>query len=180
MNKPRVVSVGLGPIGLAAARLALEKETLDYVGAVDPAADKAGKDLGALLGKGETGIIVSPSAQEAYEALKPDAIIHCTSSFFPRIVDQLIAAASRGINIVSSSEELLVPDYRHPELFEKVQAAALEGQATILGTGVNPGFAMDVMAATASAVCFDVTEVRCRRVVDAGTRRLPLQHKAAM
>lgn len=177
MKKLRVVSVGLGPIGLAAAKLASKKQSLELVGAVDPAPDKAGKDLGTLLGVEALGLEVRPDAAAAYQEWKPDAILHCTSSFFPRIVDQLLAAAKHGVNVVSSAEELLVPDYRHPELAKQVQAAALEGQATVLGTGVNPGFAMDFVAAVASAACFDVDSARCLRMVDAGTRRLPLQRK---
>lgn len=177
MKKIRVVSVGLGPIGASAARLALSKHSIDVVGAVDPHPDKAGKDLGFVLGLPESGVVISEQAEETYRRCRPDAIIHCTSSFIPKVVEQLEAAAKFGVNVVSSSEELLVPDYRHPQLAERLHQAAVEGGATILGTGVNPGFAMDFLAVTASAICFSVGSVNCTRVVDAGTRRLPLQQK---
>jgi 4-hydroxy-tetrahydrodipicolinate reductase len=78
---------------------------------------------------------------------------------------------------VSSTEELLVPALQHRALAQELDAAARRGGATILGTGVNPGFAMDFVAIVASAVTFEVTGVQCTRVVDAGTRRLPLQKK---
>lgn len=177
MSALRIVSTGLGPIGLAAANLLLEKSSLTLVGAVDPDPAKAGKDLGELLGREALNIAVEADADAAYHRLKPDAIIHCTSSFIPRIVEQLECAAKHGVNVVSSSEELLVPDHRHPELAQRIDRAAKDGQVTILGTGVNPGFAMDFAAVVASAVCWRVRGVRCRRVVDAGTRRLPLQRK---
>ena len=45
----RAVSFGLGPIGLAAARLALQKTTVQLVGAIDIDPAKIGKDLGDLL-----------------------------------------------------------------------------------------------------------------------------------
>lgn len=177
MKKLRVVSVGLGPIGLAAAELALNKQTIELVGAVDPAPDKAGQDLGQLLGREALGVEVLGDAAEAYKRWKPDAILHCTSSFFPRVFPQLLEAAEHGVNVVTSAEELLVPDYRHPELAAKVEAAAQRGGATILGTGVNPGFAMDFVASVASACCYEVSSAHCLRLVDAGTRRLPLQRK---
>jgi 4-hydroxy-tetrahydrodipicolinate reductase len=177
MKVLRIVSTGLGPIGLAAARLLLEKSSLSLVGAVDPDPAKAGQDLGSLLDREPLGILVEADAATAYQRLKPDAIIHCTSSFVPRIVEQLETAVKHGVNVVSSSEELLVPDHRQPELAAKLHGVALDGGATILGTGVNPGFAMDFVAVVASAVCWRVRGVRCRRVVDAGTRRLPLQQK---
>lgn len=177
MKRLRVVSVGLGPIGLAAARLALSKRNLELVGAVDVDPAKTGKDLGELLDSPSTGVVIEAEASAAYQRLKPDAILHCTSSFLPRVIDQLLEAVGAGVNVVSSTEELLVPDWRHPELAERLHQAALAGGATVVGTGVNPGYAMDFVAAVGSAVCFDVQSVHCLRVVDAGSRRLPLQQK---
>lgn len=177
-NPVRVVSFGLGPIGMAAARLALQKSTLQLVGAVDVDPAKVGKDLGDLLELGRTtGIQVEADAKKALDRLKPDAVLHCTSSFLPAIKDQLLTLAERGIDVVSSTEELLVPDHQHPELAAELDAAAKAGGATILGTGVNPGYAMDFLAVIASAVAFDVQAVKCVRVVDAATRRQPLQKK---
>lgn len=177
MEKIRVVSVGLGPIGLGAAKLALSKKSIELVGAVDPAPEKAGRDLGELMGGSANQIIVEPDAAKAYSRLKPDAILHCTSSFIPRVKEQLFQAVDSGVNVVSSSEELLAPHERYPEVAKELDQRARNGHVTVLGTGVNPGFAMDFLAVVTSAVCFDVNSVRCTRVVDAGTRRLPLQQK---
>lgn len=171
----KVACVGLGPIGQRAARLALEKNSLEVVAAVDPHPEKSGRDLGELLGLSACGVKVS--AQADYEAWKPDVILHCTSSFLPNIEAQIREAAAAGVNVVSSAEELLVPDLQHPELAAEIDRVAREGQVTVVGTGVNPGFAMDFLAIVASAVCVRVDAVHCRRVVDAGTRRLPLQRK---
>jgi 4-hydroxy-tetrahydrodipicolinate reductase len=109
--------------------------------------------------------------------LRPHAILHCTSSFLPLVKDQLMLAVRAGVNVVSSSEELLMPDLQHAALAAQIDEAARNGGATVLGTGVNPGFAMDFMAVVASAVCQSVESARCVRTVDAGTRRLPLQRK---
>ena len=174
----RVVSFGLGPIGLAAAKLALQKSSLQLVGAIDVDTLKIGKDLGDLLELGRTtGIAVEADAEAALRRLEPDVAIHCTSSFMPGVKEQLLTAAKLGVNVVSSTEELLVPDHQHPELAQELDAAAKSGRITILGTGVNPGYAMDFMAILASAVTFDVQAAKCVRVVDAATRRLPLQRK---
>ena len=177
MKRIRVVSVGLGPIGMAAARLALSKHSIEIVGAVDPDPQKVGQDLGTLLGQKECGIVVSPDASILYAELKPDAILHCTSSFLTRVKDQLFQAVESGINVISSCEELLMPSHSQPDLAIELDRKAKETGVTVLGTGVNPGYAMDFLAIVASAVCFDLHGVRCTRVVDAGTRRLPLQQK---
>jgi 2,4-diaminopentanoate dehydrogenase len=93
------------------------------------------------------------------------------------VKDQLLLAARCGVDVVSSTEELLVPEFQHPALAKELDAAARAAGVSFLGTGVNPGYAMDFVAIVASAVTFDVKSVRCTRVVDAGTRRLPLQKK---
>jgi len=178
MTKIRIVSYGLGPIGLACARLAANKTQLEIVGAVDVDPEVVGRDLGELLElPAPMGVTVENDAAAVFARTKPDGVLHCTSSFLPVIGDQLIEIAAAGVNVVSSAEELLVPDLQNPEIAAKVDAAAREGGATVVGTGVNPGFVMDFMAVVASAVSFDVDRVRCVRVVDAGTRRLPLQRK---
>lgn len=177
-NPLRVVSFGLGPIGLAAARLALQKTSIQLVGAIDIDPNKAGVDLGDLLELGrKTGVIVESDAERALKRLQPDVMLHCTSSFMPMVKDQLLLAARCGVDVVSSTEELLVPEFQHPALAKELDAAAVAGGVSFLGTGVNPGYAMDFIAIVASAVTFDVKSVRCTRVVDAGTRRLPLQKK---
>ena len=173
----RIVSFGLGPIGQAAARLALTKNSVRIVGAIDVDPEKVGRDLGELLGQDAIGVAISDDAKGTIEMQRPDAVLHCTSSFIPVVKDQLCLAAERGVNVVSSSEELLVPDLQHPQLAAEIDEAAKRGRATVLGTGVNPGFVMDTLAVIATGVCFDVSKVECRRVVDAGTRRLPLQKK---
>jgi hypothetical protein len=174
----RVVSFGLGPIGQAAARLALQKSTIELVGAIDVDPAKVGVDLGVLLELGrQTGIVVRGDAEAALRELRPDVMLHCTSSFMPVVKEQLLLAARCGVDVVSSTEELLVPDLQHQAIAAELDAAARSGGTTILGTGVNPGYAMDFAATVASAVTFDVTAVECVRLVDAGTRRLPLQKK---
>jgi hypothetical protein len=179
MSAPvRVVSFGLGPIGLAAARLALQKTTVQLVGAIDIDPQKVGQDLGDLLELGrKTGILVEGDAEKALRRLQPDVMLHCTSSFMPMVKDQLLLAAKCGVDVVSSTEELLVPEFQHEALARELAAAAKAGGVSFLGTGVNPGYAMDFIAVVASAVTFDVQSVKCMRVVDAATRRLPLQKK---
>ena len=136
----RLVSYGLGPIGLAVADLALQKKNFEIVGAIDVDPAKAGKDLHELLGKpGKSGVTVEADAAAVLDRTRPDAILHCTSSFLPVIVDQLVDAARAGVNIVSSAEELLVPDLQHPEIAARIDEAARVGGATGAGHRRQPG-----------------------------------------
>jgi len=47
----------------------------------------------------------------------------------------------------------------------------------VLGTGVNPGFVMDLLPVCLTGVCRNVRAVHVQRVVNASTRRGPLQKK---
>ncbi len=177
-QKLRVVSFGLGPIGQRAAALAASKTSLDLVGAIDVDPALVGRDLGELLGSDSVdGITVSADAAATLQDARPDAVIHCTSSFLPVVGDQLMAIAESGCNVISSTEELLWPRLQHPDIADRIDQAAQAANVSVLGTGVNPGFVMDCLPAFASSVCYGVESVVCRRYVDATPRRLPFQKK---
>ncbi|GMQ83103.1 MAG: oxidoreductase [Rhodothermia bacterium] len=178
-KKYRVVQYGIGPIGQSCLRTILAKNSaLELVGAIDIDPDKVGKDVADIVGQdGKTGVTVSSDVQTVLESTKPDAVVHTTSSFLDRMYDQLILCAKSGVNVVSSTEELSFPFDRHPKISREIDDVAKENGVTILGTGVNPGYAMDALALMATGVCNDVTRIEINRVVDAGLRRLPLQIK---
>ncbi|MBN2255128.1 MAG: dihydrodipicolinate reductase [Deltaproteobacteria bacterium] len=173
-----VIHYGLGPIGLETAKLVLSKKNLKIVGAVDISKEKAGRDLGAVMGLGrELGIPVTDRAQDLFSAQTADIVIHTAGSRITTIYSQLEEIIEAGINVISSSEELLFPFTANKGLAKDLDRAAREKGVTVLGTGVNPGFIMDALPLFLTGVCQDVKTVRVERFVDAGTRRLPLQQK---
>ena len=176
----RVVQYGLGPIGLATARVLLDKQRaglLTLVGAIDIDPQKAGRDLGELLGEEAVGLIVSDDAEHTLREAGPHVVVHATRSFVPAVQDQLLGCIAAGAHVVSSTEELSYPFERHPEHAATLDAAAKEKGVVVLGTGVNPGYAMDALVLMATGVCTEVDAVAVQRVVDAGKRRGPLQRK---
>jgi 4-hydroxy-tetrahydrodipicolinate reductase len=82
-----------------------------------------------------------------------------------------------GADVVSTCEELAYPWRDNPETAEAIDATARDHGVTCLGTGINPGFAMDAFPAVLSTVSRRVDSVRVERVQDASTRRRPLQEK---
>jgi hypothetical protein len=175
----RVVQFGLGPIGQSCLRTLLDKSPfIDLVGAIDIDPDKIGKDVADLIDrKDATGVIVSGDAESVLSSTKPDVVVHTTSSFLDSMYDQLVVCARHGACVVSSTEELSYPYFRHPDISARLDEVAKENGVTLLGTGVNPGYAMDALALMATGVCNKVSHIDVQRVVDAGYRRLPLQMK---
>ena len=172
----RIVQFGLGPIGQASARLALDQgHTL--VGALDLDPDRLGRDVGEVLGREPVGAEVRDDVA-ALQEWKPDVVLHTTLSFLDRIEGQLVACVEAGAHVVSSSEELFWPFDRDPGFCERVDAAAKAAGVSVVGTGVNPGFVMDLFPVVlANSVIARVDRVDVSRSVDAGRRRGPLQKK---
>ncbi len=174
-----VVQFGVGPIGQLCLKTLLSKPGhINLVGAIDIDPDKVGKDVADVLGLDTpTGVIISGDAAGVLSKTKPDVVVHTTSSFLARMYDQLILCASHGAHVVSSTEELSYPYERHPEISKELDQVARENGVTLLGTGVNPGYAMDALALMATGVSNEVRSIVINREVDAGFRRLPLQRK---
>jgi hypothetical protein len=174
----KVVHVGLGPIGKGIARLALETEGLRVVGAMDISSEIAGHDLGAVLGLREKlRIKVQGNFGNFIKKLKADVALLSTSSSLREIHHQLAALLGRGIHVVSTCEELICPAPASQAICRELDRIARKKKVTILGTGVNPGFAMDTLALMLTAPCAVVKRVSVTRVVDAATRRVPLQRR---
>ncbi len=174
----RAIQYGVGPIGGAIARLMREKSSIEIIGAIDSDPAKAGRDLGEVAGAADApwGVEVSEDA-EALLQESADVVIHSTSSSLPAVAEQLLACLAAECCIVSTCEELAYPFRKHPELAARLDAEAKTWGVALVGTGVNPGFVMDKLAVTLSAVSQRVQSVRVTRIVDAGQRRLPLQKK---
>lgn len=177
-KKIRVIQYGIGPIGASIVRLLKQKPSIEIVGAIDTDPKKAGQDLGAVVGGADApwGILVSSDA--ASVLAKPgDVVVHSTFSYLKNVMDQLLGCIAAGLCVVSTCEELAYPFRKHPELSKKLDSAAQEEGVAVVGTGVNPGFVMDKLPLTLSAVAQRIDWVSAVRIVDASKRRLPLQKK---
>ncbi|MDW8213743.1 MAG: dihydrodipicolinate reductase [Roseiflexaceae bacterium] len=173
----RVVCYGLGPIGVSIARLACMRAGIQVIGAIDIDPQKAGRDLGELLGRETMGIVVSADAAETLDRTRPDVVLHATQSSLAAVVPQLQECIAAGADVISTCEELAYPWSAHPQLAADLDAAARAAGVTLLGAGVNPGYAMDALPIMLTAACAEVRAVRVLRIVDAAQRRGPLQRK---
>ena len=172
----RVIQYGLGPIGSAVARHVVERAGLELVGGVDIDPSKVGQDVGEAIGLGRPlGFVVAGKlAQVEADA---DVVLHTTSSYFDQFRDQVIEILEAGLDIVSTAEELSFPWLAHPQEAAEIDAVARRVGKTVLGTGVNPGFIMDSLPLSLTAICQRVDRISVTRVINASTRRGPFQAK---
>lgn len=174
----RVLFYGLGPIGAAVARQVASRKGFQIVGAVDIDRAKIGLDLGDVIGLGKKlRIRVTNDAVGAIKAGRPHVAVLCTSSSLKKVMPQIEAVLAKKVAIVSTTEELSYPVGKNRALARRIDVLAKKAKVAVVGTGVNPGFAMDALPITLTGICERVDSIRVDRIQDARSRRLPFQQK---
>ena len=175
-----VAHIGLGAIGREVVGLVLRRPDLRLVAACDISPDLVGTALGSVLGAdladhaADVIVVGSLADVPTEEGL---VVTHTTSSSLARCLPELLAAVEAGAHVVSSCEELSYPWVQAPDAAARLDAAAEAAGVAVVGTGVNPGFAMDYLPVVLSGATKRVDSVRVHRVQDAGQRREALQAK---
>ena len=174
----RVLHFGLGPIGAAIVRQIATRRGFRVVGGVDVDPAKIGRDVGDIAGVGrQLRIKVSDDPRKAIKASKPDVVVLCTQSSLKKVMPQMEAILKHKIPVVSTTEELAYPCGANLRYARSLHQLAKKAKVAVLGTGVNPGFAMDALPITLTGVCERVDTIRVDRIQDARVRRLPFQQK---
>jgi 2,4-diaminopentanoate dehydrogenase len=166
----KVAVAGLGPLGQAVARLVLQTPGLKLVAAADPAPRHAGQDLGQLLGQPRRlGVKVDGNPERWLRKTRADVAFVCTSSLLKDVRPMIQALVASRTHVLTSCEELAFP-VGQASAFREIDRLARAKKVAVLATGVNPGFAMDVLALGLTGPCARVRRVAVTRVVDAGGR----------
>lgn len=167
MKPIRVLQWGLGAMGSGMARLMLEKAGLKIVAVVDGRPDYVGKDLGNVLGIGkEVGVIVSNTPEDVLNKEDVDIVILATTSWTKEQMPDLKKIISAGFNCISIAEEMSDPEAQNPELSKQIDELAKKHGVSVLGTGVNPGFVLDLLVVTLSGGNHTVERIEASRVND--------------
>lgn len=177
-TKFEVVQVGLGPMGKIISRLLLRRENLSLRGVVDIDPELIGKDLGELLNdKKGNDIIIDSDLQEILSKGKVDATIIATSSSLEKVSNLIKLAIQSGSNVISICEELSYPFQQYTELSKELDLMAKSNNVTIIGTGINPGYLMDLLPIVITAPCQRVESIKVTRMMNSAKRRIPFQRK---
>jgi len=174
----RIVQCGLGPMGQAIARLLLATPGLKLAGAADLAEARVGRDLGKVLGVSRRlGVKVDQDAERAARRARAKLAVVCTGSTLSDVKPLILGLVKRGLHVVTTCEQLAFMTPATQTAFREIDRLATKKKVAVLGTGVNPGFAMDLLPLVMSAPCAEVRRVAVTRVVDLSTRRISLQRK---
>jgi len=178
MEKYKVIIFGCGVMGRKTAQALVDKSSFEIVGAVDIDPELFGKDLGEIFDPPKTlGILIERKPDVLLSSVKADAVVLTTTSHLESVAPQIIQCLEAGLNVVSTCEELSFPWKRHPELTQKLDNLAKEQGVTVVGTGINPGFLMDLLPLVLTAPCLKIQSVKVKRLMNSAKRREPFQVK---
>ncbi|MEN2974403.1 MAG: dihydrodipicolinate reductase [Candidatus Caldarchaeales archaeon] len=178
MSKIKFAVYGLGPIGSLIVKHGLERKGLELVAALDIDPSKIDRDVGEVVGLGrKIGILVERDAGRILKETQPDVVLHATGSYLDKVYSQILNAVEVGADVISTCETLSYPYYRYPEITRKLDEEAKRQGSTILGTGINPGFLLDLLPAIMTTPCIRVERVTARRVLEASKRRESFRKK---
>lgn len=163
----KVIVLGTGQMGSGIAHLILSKPSLKLLGAYARRAVRNGLDIGSLIGlDDELGIAVNSNLSELIELTRPDIAIQATCSRLDDAWQEIKTLIEHGVNVISIAEEMAYPMATSLEKANQIRNLATEHKVSVLGTGVNPGFVMDLLIITLTGVCSEVESITAKRIND--------------
>jgi hypothetical protein len=159
----RVVQWTTGKVASEALKATVERPDLELVGVYAFSKAKVGKDVGELAGLGRTIGVAATDDIDALIALQPDCVAYMP--LHPD-VEHLARLLRAGINVVSTAGFVTGRAYG-VEARAVLEAAAQHGNASLFGSGINPGW-VAYLATVASGPCRDVSYLRVTESTNIG------------
>jgi hypothetical protein len=169
----RVIQYATGVCGRAAVQAITARPDLELVGArvYDPA--KVGRDVGEICGIGSIGVRATDRDEELL-ALDADCALWMGEASWMGDPE----AARRGLldlcRILASGKNLITivhAPFVHAgslpkEVREALEHACRGGGSSLHMSGIDPGFASEVLSLTASGLCKRIDELRVQEILD--------------
>jgi 4-hydroxy-tetrahydrodipicolinate reductase len=171
----RVIQWSTGNVGRHALRAILSHPELELAGVWVHGEKKAGRDAGELCGVGPTGVRATRDADAVLASDAACVVYTATADLrIGEALDDVCRILRAGKNVVSSSIVPLVhPAQLGPDVLRRLEDACREGNASFWTSGIDPGFANDVLPLTLSGLCESWTQIRIQEIVNYATYDQP-------
>jgi hypothetical protein len=171
----RVIQWSTGNVGVLALKAIIGHPELELAGLIVHSPQKAGKDAGELAGVAPTGILASTDIDSV---LAGDAEVVCytaTGDTRPEgAVDDIERALLAGKNVVSTSIiPLCYPPAADAALVQRLTQACLRGGVSCFTSGIDPGFATDLLPLTLTGLCSRVDKIHVQEIFNYGDYNAP-------
>ena len=171
----RVIQWGTGNVGIRSLRAIIGHPDLELVGLWVHSDNKVGVDAGGLCGLPSVGVAATNDV-DAVLALDADCVAYnATADLRPgEAVQDLCRILASGKNVVSTSVVPLI----HPKSGEKawvdaLEKACAEGGTSCFTSGIDPGFANDLLPIALLDACESVQSVRVMEILNYDTYDQP-------
>ncbi len=167
----RVLIWGTGFVGKMVIREVLDHPDFELAGVLvhDPAKD--GVDVGVLVGGDPIGLAATTDVEGAL-AGDADAVAYYgpTAALTKQNVANMSSALRAGKDVVATAMTPFVyPPACPPGLTDPIVEACRAGRTSCFTTGIDPGFANDLLPLTLMGVCGRVDRVRVSEILDYST-----------
>src|SRR3982074_1905608 len=158
-------------MGVIALRGGIDHPELELVDLVVHSAGKAGRDAGELCGADPVGVVATtdPAALLGGDA---DVVVYAAAANLRPLeaVSDMVSILRAGKNVVSCSVVPLVyPDAVDPSFTDPLREAALAGGVSFFTTGIDSGFANDVLPLVLSGVSRVIESLRVTELFNYAT-----------
>jgi hypothetical protein len=167
----RVVQWATGGVGSRAVPAVVDHPDLELVGALVYSADKAGRDVGVLCGIGSIGVITTMEPADIL-ALEADCVLYMAQGEMNpnRAVDDICALLASRKNVVSTALTALInPAGMGQDVVDRLEDACAAGRSSFHGTGIEPGWASEVLPLTMSGLLRYVDSLLVQELFDYST-----------
>jgi hypothetical protein len=156
----RVVQWTTGNVGRRSIRALVANPNFELVGCYVWSAEKEGVDVGELAGIDPVGIAATRDV-DALLALRPDCVVY--NPMWPD-VDELVRILEAGVNVAATAAFITGHAFG-AEARERLEAACRHGGSSIVGSGMNPGFA-NLLGLVAAGICDRIDSISVLESVD--------------
>ena len=167
MQNIKIVLWGFGAMGRGMAEMLLEKKGVEITGVCDLYPKFVGTSIFDHLEVKENNhkdVVITDDIDSLLDKDNCDLVLLATDSFTKKAYPKMEMILKKGINVISTAEEMAYPHAQEPELAEKLDKIAKENGVTVLGTGINPGFIMDLLVVALTGVMKSVDHIEAKRV----------------
>ena len=166
MDKIKIIIWGFGAMGRGMAKMLLMKQGVEIVGSCDLNPGIVGRNFIEVLNveSDHPKVFISDQIDLLLEHQQADLVLLCTDSFVKGAFDKIKKIVTHKINVISTAEEMAYPMASEPELAKQIDHLAKAFGVTVLGTGINPGFIMDLLVVALTGTMVDVKHIEAKRV----------------
>jgi hypothetical protein len=164
----RVIQWATGSVGRHAVAAIHDHPGLELVGALVYSDAKAGRDVGDICGIGPIGVTATTDPAEIV-ALDADCVLYMPQGEMNPMgaLDDICRLLASGKNVVSTAVTgLIYPRSLGRRVVERLDAACADGQTSFHATGIEPGWAAEVLPLTMSGLFQRIDTLLVQELMD--------------